>query len=142
MSFRNKGFSLHIISEFGLASQPAEQKDEMAKRTETKTAILIQVMDELGFDREIIAKVSKVPQRTVSDIVNWKGYWGATPKVNELRGGVYRLYLRKCIQDDATALGTAVLRRFEELSKGADFVTALSIAYAVMTLASKFEDGR
>jgi hypothetical protein len=58
----------------------------MAKRTETKTAILIQVMDELGFDREIIAKVSKVPQRTVSDIVNWKGYWGATPKVNELRG--------------------------------------------------------
>jgi hypothetical protein len=113
----------------------------MAKRTETKTAILIQVMDELGFDREIIAKVSKVPQRTVSDIVNWKGYWGATPNVNELRE-VYRFYLRKCIQDDATALGTAVLRRFEELSKGADFVTALSIAYAVMTLASKFEDGR
>jgi hypothetical protein len=57
----------------------------MAKRTETKTAILIQVMDELGFDREIIAKVSKIPQRTVSDIVNWKGYWGATPNVNELR---------------------------------------------------------
>ena len=38
----------------------------MAKRTETKIAILIQVMDEPGFDREIIAKISNVPQRTVS----------------------------------------------------------------------------
>ena len=41
----------------------------MARRTDTKTAILIQVMDELGFDQETIAKVSKVPQRTVSDVV-------------------------------------------------------------------------
>jgi hypothetical protein len=70
---------------------------QMAKRTETKIAILIQVMDELGFDREIIAKVSKVPQRTVSDIVNWKGYWAATREFNELRES-YRFYLRKCIQ--------------------------------------------
>jgi hypothetical protein len=28
-------------------------------------------MDELGFDQEIIAKVSGVPQRTISDIANW-----------------------------------------------------------------------
>jgi hypothetical protein len=113
----------------------------MAKRTEIKTAILIQVMDELGFDREIIAKVSRVPQRTVSDIVNWKGYWAATREYNELRES-YRFCLRKSIQDDAAALGAAVLRRFEELSKDADFMTALSIANAVMTLASKFDDGR
>jgi hypothetical protein len=44
--------------------------------------------------------------------------------------------------DDATTLGTAVLRRFEELSKDADFMTTLSIANAVMTLAAKFDDGR
>jgi hypothetical protein len=113
----------------------------MAKRTETKTAILIQVMDELGFDREIIARVSKVPQRTVSDIVNSKGYWASTGDFNELRES-YRIYLRKCIQDEAVALGTMVLRRFEELSKDADFLTALSIANAVMTLASKLDDGR
>ena len=118
-----------------------KQKGRMAKRTETKIAILIQVMDELGFDRETIAKLSKVPQRTVSDIVNWRGYWASTREFNELRES-YRFYLRKCIQDEAVALGTMVLRRFEELSKDADFMTALSIANAVMTLASKFDDGR
>jgi hypothetical protein len=36
----------------------------MAKRTETKIAVLIQTMDELGFDQEIIAEVTRVPQRT------------------------------------------------------------------------------
>ena len=113
----------------------------MAKRTDTKVAVLVQVMDELGFDQETIAKVSGVPQRTVSDIANRKGYWAATGEVNELRE-TYRLYLRKCIRDDAVALGHAVLRRFEELSKNADFMTALSIANAVMNLAAKFDDGR
>jgi len=48
----------------------------MAKPTETRIAILIQVMDELGFDREIIAKISKVPQRTVSYIANRGGAFG------------------------------------------------------------------
>ena len=50
------------------------------------------VMDELGFDRETIAKVSNVPQRTVSDIANWKGCWASTREFNELRE-TYRLYL-------------------------------------------------
>ena len=48
----------------------------MAKRTDTKIAVLVQVMDELGFDREIIADVTKVPQRTIGDIVNWRGVLG------------------------------------------------------------------
>ena len=113
----------------------------MAKRTDAKIAVLVQVMDELGFDQETIAKVSGVPRRTVGDIANRKGYWAATGKFSELRES-YRLYLRKCIRDDAAALGLAVLRRFEELSKDADFMTALSIANAVMNLAAKFDDGR
>jgi len=50
-----------------------KQKGPMAKRTDTKIAVLIQVMNELGFDRETIAKVSRVPQRTVSDIIYGKG---------------------------------------------------------------------
>lgn len=48
----------------------------MAKRTDTKIAVLIQVMDELGFDQETIAKVTGVPLRTVNDIANRRGYWG------------------------------------------------------------------
>ena len=113
----------------------------MAKRTDTKIAVLVQVMDELGFDRETIAKMSKVPQRTVSDIINGKGCWTFTGEFNELRE-THRLYLRKRIRDEAVALGHAVLRRFEELSKDADFLTTLNIASAVMNLASKFDDGR
>ena len=57
----------------------------MAKTTDTKVAVLIQTMDELGFDREIIVKVSKVPQRTVSDIINGKGCWTYTDESSERR---------------------------------------------------------
>jgi len=32
----------------------------MAKRTDTKITVVVQVMDELGFDRETIANVTKV----------------------------------------------------------------------------------
>ena len=120
---------------------PSFPQQKNKKRTDIKIAVLIQVMDELGFDRETIVKVSKVPQRTVSDIVNRKGYWGSTGEYNELRES-YRFYLRKCILEEAAALGHAVLRRFEELSKDADFMTALSIANAVVNLASRIEDGR
>ncbi len=111
----------------------------MAKRTDTKFAVLIQVMDELGFDRETIARLSNVPQRTVSDIANWKGCWASTGEFNELRE-TYRFYLRKCLRDEAVALGHTVLKRFEELVKDADFMTTLNIANAVMTLASKMEN--
>ena len=104
-------------------------------------AVLIQVMDELGFDREIIGKVSKVPRRTVSDIVNWRGYWAPTAEFNELRES-YRLYLRRCILDEAAAIGHMVLRRFEEMAKNADFMTTLSIANTVMSLVAKMDDGR
>ncbi len=79
-------------------------------------------MDELGFDQKTIANISKVPQRTVSDIANRKGYWAATGEFNELRE-TYRFYLRKCIREEVAALGDAVLKRFEELARDADFVT-------------------
>lgn len=118
-----------------------KQKAQMAKRTDTKIAILVQVMDELGFDRETIGKVSGVPQRTVSDIINGKGCWTITDQFNEVRE-LYRLYLRNCILDESLALGHMVLKRFEELSKDADFTTAFSIANAVMSLVSNFDDGR
>jgi len=49
--------------------------------------------------------------------------------------------LRKCLRDEAVALGHTVLKRFEELAKDADFMTSLSIANAVMTLASKVGNG-
>jgi len=68
----------------------------MAKRTEIKIAVLIQVMDELGFDRETIGKVFRVPQRTVSDIINGKGCWTFTGEFNKVRE-LYTLYLRRCI---------------------------------------------
>ena len=113
----------------------------MAKRTDTKIAVLVQVMDELGFDRETIAKVSKMPQRTISDIVNRRGYWANAGEFNEVRE-TYTLYLRKCLKDDAAALGHAVLRRLEELTRDADFMTTLNIASAVATLAARIESGR
>jgi hypothetical protein len=97
-------------------------------------------MDELGFDRETIARVSNVPQRTVSDIANWKGCWASTGEFNEL-WETYRFYLRRCIRNEAVALGHTVLKRFEELVKDADFMTTLNTATAVMTLASKIENG-
>ena len=113
----------------------------MAKRTDTKIAILVQVMDEMGFDQETITKVSGVPQRTVSDIANRRGFWAATGELNELRE-TYRLYLRKCIRDDAAAVCHAVLMRVEEILKDADLMTTLRIANAMTSLASKFDDGR
>ena len=69
----------------------------MAKRTDTKIAVLVQVMDELGFDREIIAKVSHAPQRTVSEIVNRRGYWVTAGEFNELRE-TYRFLSEKAHQ--------------------------------------------
>jgi hypothetical protein len=113
----------------------------MAKRTDTKIGVLVQVMDELGFDRETIAKVSNVPQRTVSDIANWKGCWASTREFNELRE-TYRLYLRNCIRDEAAVLAHMVLKRFEEMITGADYLTALRIANAATSLAARFEDRR
>ena len=113
----------------------------MAKRTDTKIAVLVQTMDELGFDRETIQKVTGVPQRTVSDIINGKGCWTFTGEFNELRES-YRLYLRKCILGEAAALGHMVIKRFEEIVKNADFMTAFSIASAVTNLAARFNDGR
>ena len=113
----------------------------MAKRTDTIIAVLVQVMAEMGFDQEIIAKVSGVPQRTVSDIVNCRGCWAPTAEVNELRE-TYRLYLKKCILDEAAAIGHMVLKRFEEMAENADFMTAFRIANAVMSLVAKMEDGR
>jgi len=113
----------------------------MAKRTDTKIAVLIQVMDELGFDRETIAKISNLPQRTVSDIANWKGCWASTGEFNEVRE-TYRLYLRNCIRDEAAVLGAAVLKRLEEMLKDADYLTALRIANVATSLAVRFEDRR
>ncbi len=113
----------------------------MAKRTDTKIAVLVQVMDELGFDREIIQKTTGVPQRTVSDIINGKGCWTFTGEFNELRES-YRIYLRKCILDESVALGNTVLKRFEELTKDADFMTTFRVANAVMNLAAKVDEGR
>ena len=103
----------------------------MAKRTETRIAILVQVMDELGFDQEFIGKVTGVPLRTINDIANRRGYWAYTGEFNELRES-YRLYLRKFIYDDAMALGGMVMKRFEELTKGADLTTAMAIYNVLM----------
>jgi hypothetical protein len=50
--------------------------------------------------------------------------------------------LRKHIRDDAEALGLAVLKRLDELAQNADVITALRIAYAVVDLATRFEDWR
>ena len=113
----------------------------MAKRTDTKIAVLIQVMDELGFDREIISKVTGAPQRTVSDIINGKGCWTFTDEFNERRE-LYRLQLKECILDEAAAIGHMVLRRFEEMAKNADFMTTMRIANTIMSLVAKMEDGR
>ena len=112
----------------------------MAK-TNTKIAVLIQVMDELGFDREIIGKVTKIPQRTISDIVNWRGCWARPGELNELRES-YRLYLRRCILDEAAAIGLMVLKRFEEMAKNADLMTTMRIANTIMSLVAKMDDGR
>jgi hypothetical protein len=56
----------------------------MAKRTDTKVAVLIQTMKELGFDQGTIKKVCGLPQRTISDIVNHRGRWRTTGEYNEL----------------------------------------------------------
>jgi hypothetical protein len=77
----------------------------MAKRTDTKFAVLIQVMGEMGFDRETIARVTKVPQRTVSDIANWKGCWASRGEFNELRG---------------VGKGRRLHNRFEHRQRGGD----------------------
>jgi hypothetical protein len=69
----------------GSQTRRKNKKRLMANRTDTKIAVLIQEMVELGFDRETIAKISNVPQRTVSDIVNWRGCWASTGEFNEVR---------------------------------------------------------
>jgi len=79
------------------------KKGLMAKPSETRIAILIQVMDELGFDREIIAKISKVLQRTVSDIANRRGFWASST-------GEFK---QKIIRGEAAALADVVLKRFK-----------------------------
>jgi hypothetical protein len=122
-------------------STAQKQKAVMAKRTDTKVGVLAQVMDEIGFDQETIARVCGMPQRTVSDTVNRRGRWRTIGDYNELRE-TYRLLLRKHIRDDAEALGLAVLRRLDELAQNADLITALRIANAVADLALRFEDGR
>ncbi len=111
----------------------------MAKRTDTKIAVLVQVMDELGFDQETIAKVTRVPLRTINDIANRRGYWAGTSEFNELRDS-YRLYLRQYIRDDATVLAGTVLERLQEIAKDADVVTAARIARGMAELGVKIDD--
>ena len=94
-------------------------------------------MDELGFDRETVARVSNVPQRTVA--ISQIGRVVGLPRVSLTN--TYRFYLRKCIRDEAVTLGHTVLKRFEELAKDADFMTTLNIANAVMMLALRIENG-
>jgi hypothetical protein len=61
------------------------KKRTMPKRTETKIAVPVQSTSELDFDRETISKATKVPHRTVSDIINGKGCWTFTVDFNELQ---------------------------------------------------------
>ena len=94
----------------------------MVKRTNTNVAVLVQVMDELGFDQETIAKVTGVPLRTINHIANRRGYWAYTAEFNELRE-LYGVHLRKFILNDAIELRLMVMKRFEELIVGADTMT-------------------
>ena len=112
----------------------------MAKRTDTKVAVLVQVMADLGFDQETIATVTGLPLRpsTTSPI-------GAAIGLIQPRStscGSRRLYLRKFILDDAVALSLTVMKRFEELINGADTMTAATIYSAIMRVTSRMEDGR
>ena len=113
----------------------------MAKRTDLKIAVLVQVMADIGFDQDIIGRVTGVPLRTISDLANRRGYWSCTGNCNELRES-YRLYLRKFILDGSTALAGVVLERLQVIAQHADLVTAINIASAVATLATKFDDRR
>ena len=113
----------------------------MAKRTDTKTAVLVQVMADLGFDQETIAKVTGVPLRTINDIANRRGYWAYTAEFNELRES-YRLLLRKFILNDAMELSIMVQKRFEELIVGADTMTAATIYNVLMRVTSRIDDWR
>ena len=112
----------------------------MAKRTDTNIAILVQVMADMGFDDETIAKVTAVPLRTINDIANRRGYRANTAEFNELRES-YRLHLRRFILDDAMALSIMVQKRFGELIVGADTMTAVTI-YNVITRVTSTGDER
>ena len=121
-----------------VAKRGKKQKRPMAKkRTDTKIAVLVQVMADMGFEQETIATVTNVPQRTVSDIANRRGYWACAGDLNELRES-YRLYLREYIRGDAAALGFMVIKRLEEIAKDADFITAARVASVMAHLVSKF----
>jgi hypothetical protein len=113
----------------------------MAKRTDTNIAVLVQLMDELGFDQETIAKVTGVPLRTINDIANRRGYWAYSAEFDELRES-YRLHLRKFILNDAMTLSLMVMKRFEELIVGADLMTAVTINNVMMRVMSRMENGR
>ncbi|MEO6164448.1 MAG: hypothetical protein ABIP88_09945 [Candidatus Binatia bacterium] len=113
----------------------------MAKGTDTNIAVLVQVMDEMGFDQETIGKVTGVPLRTINDIANRRGCWAYTAEFNELRESC-RLHLRKFILDDAMALSLMVMKRFEELIVGVDIPTAVTINNVMMRVMSMMENGR
>ena len=105
----------------------------MAKRTDTNVAVLVQVMADVGFDHETIAKVTGVPLRTINDIANRRGYWAHRAEFNELRES-YRVALRKFIVDDAMKLSLMLMKRFEELIVGADTITAATIYSVIMRM--------
>jgi hypothetical protein len=86
------------------------------KRTEVKIAALVQVMAEMGFDQDLIAKVTGVPLRTINDIANRRGHWSSISEYNELRE-TYRLCLRAHILQESTALAAMVLERLQVIAK-------------------------
>src|SRR5439155_10496386 len=72
-------------------------------------------------------------------IVNWRGCWSSTGEFNEV-WDTYRIYLRNFIRDDAATLAQMVMKRFEQMITGADYLTTLRIANAATTLAARYED--
>ena len=85
------------------------------KRTDPAVAVLVMVMAEMGFEPGMIAEVTRVPRKTVSDIIFGGGSWGAMPERELMKRT--RIRVLEAIDSVAFGLGMKVLARINEKTK-------------------------
>lgn len=99
------------------------------RRTDPASAVLAQVMHDMGFPPAWIAELSQVPRKTVDDIIRGHGPWAQLPR-NELYDQL-RDQLKSLIEQIALSSATSVMERLHAKLDKASYMETVSAMSAL-----------
>ena len=88
---------------------------------------MIRVLDEFGFDRSFITRITGVPKRTANEIVNRRGPWRAFIDPNKELYTLTYFRVRSAILEHANELAIHALKEIERKIDGADCLQAVYV---------------